>query len=93
VLFNIFVGNIDSGIECTLNKFGYGTRLHNAVDMLEGNDSIQSDLDRLERWSCADFINFNKAKCKVLHTGRRNPKHRYGLGRESFESSPEEKDF
>ncbi|GAB0183843.1 hypothetical protein GRJ2_000849600 [Grus japonensis] len=38
-------------------------------------------------------MKFNKAKCKVLHMGRRNPKHDYGLGREWIESSHEEKDL
>ena len=35
VLFNIFVGNMDSGIECTLNRFADDTKLSDAVDMLE----------------------------------------------------------
>ncbi|GAB0184843.1 hypothetical protein GRJ2_000949600 [Grus japonensis] len=35
----------------------------------------------------------NKAKRKVLHMGRRNPKHDYSLGEERIESSPEEKNF
>jgi len=93
VLFSIFVGDMDSGTECTLNKFANDTKLCGVVDMLEGRDAIQRDLDRLQRWACVNRMKFNKPKCKVLHVSWGNPKHKCRLGREWLERSPEEKDL
>jgi len=53
------------------------TKLSSAVDMPEGLDTIQRDLDRLEEWACANIMKFNKPKCKVLHTGWGNPQYQY----------------
>ncbi|KAJ7410986.1 rna-directed dna polymerase from mobile element jockey-like [Willisornis vidua] len=92
-VFDIFAGNINSGIECTTSKFGDNTKLCGVVNMLEVKDAIQRE-HRLERWACADefhFMKFNKPKCKALHLDRTNPKHEYILGGEWIGSSPKEK--
>jgi len=69
VLFNIFVSNMDSKIECTLSKFADNTKLCGVVDMLEGRDATERDHDSLEKWVGVNLMKFYKAKCKVLHMG------------------------
>jgi len=84
---------MNNGIKCTPSKFVNDTKLCGAVNMLEGRDAMQRDLDRLERCAHANLVKFNKAKCKVLHMGQGNPKLKYRVGRKWIESSPEKKDL
>ena len=73
MVFNIFIIVIDSGMECTLSKFVNETKLCGVVNMTEGQDAIQRDLDRLERWSQENLMRFHKEKFEVLHLGHSNP--------------------
>lgn len=53
-----------NGIECTLIKFLDNTKMNGTVGILEGRDTIQMDLNRLEERDCMDPMNINKTNAR-----------------------------
>lgn len=79
VLFNIFINNMDAGLECILSKFAVDTKLGDAVDALEHERALQRSLDRLEDWALISGMKHKNSKCWVLHLGQSNANHTYRL--------------
>jgi len=96
VLFNIFISDLDEGIESTLSMVADGTKLRGVADSPEGCAAIQQDLDRLKNTAERNMMRFNKRKCGVLCLWlcwRNNHMHRYRSGDDLLERNTEEKDL
>ena len=93
VVFNVFVNDLDAGLEEILIKFPDDTKLGGAVHTLKGRQALQRDLDRLESWAITNCMKFNKGEHQILHLGHSNPGCTYRLGNERLESSSAERDL
>ena len=79
ILFLIYINDIDNGMSAYISKFADDTKLMIPAISTINCDNLQSDLDKLNRWSAMWLMKFNENKCKVLHIGKNNPRYSYVL--------------
>ncbi|KAF7254387.1 RNA-directed DNA polymerase from mobile element jockey [Varanus komodoensis] len=93
ILFNLFINDMEEGVNSLLIKFADDTKTRAVATTEEQVLQIQKDLDRLWKWAGDNRVAFNVDKCKVLHLGHRNSCHKYRLGDKWLESSTCERDL
>ncbi|TRZ10981.1 hypothetical protein HGM15179_016127 [Zosterops borbonicus] len=67
VLFNVFIIDIDKGIECTLGRFADDTKMSGAVATLEGWDGHPEGPGLAQKMVYANVMRFKKTEFMVLH--------------------------
>ncbi|KAF7242706.1 C-type lectin domain family 3 member A [Varanus komodoensis] len=93
ILFNLFINNMEEGVNRLLIKFADDNKTVAVATTEEQVLQIQKDLDRLWKSAGDNRMAFNVDKCKVLHLGHRNGCHKYRLGDKWLESSTCERDL
>ena len=66
VLFNLFVADLDSTVECTSSTFVGDTNFCDVVNTIKRRDDTQTDSDKIQRWVCENLVKIKKAMCKDI---------------------------
>ena len=93
LMFNVFIDDIDDVVELFVRKFADDTKLAKIVESETDALGLQKDIDALAAWAQKWEMSFNIKKCKVMHVGRRNLRHRYVMGGIELEKVRQEKDL
>lgn len=72
----IFINDLPDIVQSTCKVFADDTKLY---DVPQRYQTIQNDIDNLQKWSDKWNLYFNVSKCKVLHMGKNNPRHDYSM--------------
>ena len=90
-LLNVFINDLGTALEGVLSKFADNIKLWEAVDILEGEEALQRDLDKLEGGAVTKHTKLIKSNCGILHLERGNPGYTCWKGEVTLKSSHAER--
>ena len=76
-LFIYFINDLPDVTNCLLKIFADDTKVYIPIESDDDRLKLQKSIDELVKWSERWMIKFNSEKCKILHLGKDNPKHKY----------------
>ena len=83
ILFTIFINDLPEKVKSVCKIFADDTKLYNISN---NSTDLQNDLNVIMEWSQKWKLDFNIQKCKTLHIGNKNPKHKYYMKTQSNQS-------
>ncbi|CAM5159894.1 unnamed protein product [Natator depressus] len=79
ILFNLFINDLEKGVNSEVAKFADDTKLFKIVKTKADCEELQKDLTKLSDWATKWQMKFNVDKCKVTHIGKNNPNSTYNM--------------
>lgn len=64
IFFNVFINDLDVGLQGVLSKFADNTKVGGAVDAVKGEEDFQKDLDKLESWAITNHMLFSRLNAR-----------------------------
>lgn len=93
LLFIMFINDLPNSVNSQVKIFADDTKVFKAIESLADNISLQSDLDKLMKWSSEWQLPFNVSKCKIMHYGNNNPEFVYRINDYHLDIVDHEKDL
>lgn len=95
IMFMIYINDMVEGVDSYMSLFADDAKIMRKIRNIKDCEELQSDLDRIYKWSRVWEMDFNAKKCRVLEMGKseRRPTWNYKLGSEVVLKGNEEKDL
>ncbi|CAM5150171.1 unnamed protein product [Eretmochelys imbricata] len=93
VLFNLFINDLEKGVNSEVAKFADDTKLLKVVKTKADCEELQKDLTKLSDWATKWQMKFTVDKCKVMHIRKNNPNYTYNMMGANLATTNQEKDL
>ena len=101
VLFLIYINDLPLNIASPLSLFADDSKIFTRIiseknmkeSSVKGNEILQNDLNVVRDWAAKWKMEFNVNKCKIMHLGKKNPKHTYTMGESNLAETTAERDL
>eukprot|EP00061_Rhincodon_typus_P005695 g25524.t1 len=93
LLFMVYINALEETIAGLISKFADNTKFGDIVDSDEDCQRIQQDTDQLEAWAEECQVEFNLAKCEVIHFERSSTVGNYTVNGRTLRSIDLQRDL
>ncbi|CAM5132666.1 unnamed protein product [Eretmochelys imbricata] len=93
ILFNLFINDLEKGVNSEVAKFADDTKLLRIVKTKTDCEELQKDLTKLSDWATKWQMKFNVDKYKVMHIGKNNPNYTYTMMGANLVTTNQERDL